>query len=205
MDKKEYIKKVLRLFFIYWLCTAFGVYIGQFLPSYLLLPASILGLVLLLITVFLHKNSRLSKVTYYFIALLLGISAFATLQHFITSLGTAKLFSIVLMVVIIFGMLGLFGYKINLDLRKFGTYLFILLLVLIALTLVALLIPGNSVLMLALSGFGLFLFSLYTIYDFNRIANNSNDKNDIHHDAFSLYINLFNMIINALNIANFLD
>lgn len=204
MNKQEYMRKVFRMFFFYWLITAVGVFLGQYLPSFFHLPLFVLSIVLLFLAAFLqNRTTRLPKLIYISVALILGLTAYAGFARFLDTLGPSLLYTIVLSIVIIFGLLGIFGYKLNLDLRKFGTYLFVALIVLLVVSLVAMVIPGSSILSLVLSGAGLLLFSLFTIYDFNRIANTHGNPDNVVYDAFSLYINLFNMIIDALNIASF--
>jgi FtsH-binding integral membrane protein len=61
-------------------------------------------------------------------------------------------------------------------------------------------VPFSSGLTLILSIAGVLLFSLYTIYDFNKIRHQNITEEDVPFVAIGLYLDFLNLFLNILRI-----
>ncbi|MDO5088422.1 MAG: Bax inhibitor-1/YccA family protein [Leptotrichiaceae bacterium] len=111
--------------------------------------------------------------------------------------------------VVLFTVLGLYGYFTKEDLTKYGTMLKVGLIALIAMGVINMLI-GSEQIMWVSSILGVVVFIIFTAYDINRIKNNVIayaveedmtilDRIEIH-GALSLYLDFINLFIYILRI-----
>lgn len=84
------------------------------------------------------------------------------------------------------------------DASSIGRYLFVTLLALIVASLIGLFIH-NPVFYTVITVVSLFLFLLYTLYDFNRMKRGQFSPREM---GFNLFINLLNIILDILSLAN---
>ena len=106
---------------------------------------------------------------------------------------------------LIFGALGLIGYKTNKDLSSWGTYINVLLIAGILLSIINLFILKSSTFDLILDWLILALFCGITIYDINKIkalqAEPNIDQEKIHiYCAMQLYLDFINIFLRILSI-----
>lgn len=106
---------------------------------------------------------------------------------------------------LIFGALGLIGYKTNKDLSSWSTYISVFLIAGIVLSVINLFIIKSSVLDLFLDWFILALFCGITIYDINKIKllqeEPNIDQEKIHiYCAMQLYLDFINIFLRILSI-----
>lgn len=106
---------------------------------------------------------------------------------------------------LIFGALGLIGYKTNKDLSSWGTYINVFLIAGILLSIINLFILKSSTFDLILDWLILALFCGITIYDINKIkalqAEPNIDQEKIHiYCAMQLYLDFINIFLRILSI-----
>ena len=102
----------------------------------------------------------------------------------------------------IFGIFSLIGYKTNIDLSKFSTYLFMMLIGIIICSIINAFL-GNSVFDIIISCISIIVFIGYTAYDvqkIKRLANSSVSENVAIIGALELYLDFINIFIDLLRL-----
>ena len=103
---------------------------------------------------------------------------------------------------VIFGIFGLIGKNIKIDLSGFGTFLLISLLGMLVLALINAFV-ANAALDLTICFVTLLIFVGYIVFDINRIMRLSNSQLDEKYAifwAFQLYLDIINIIIKLLRL-----
>ena len=115
----------------------------------------------------------------------------------------ASIIYIFLISAVIFGLFGLIGYKINMDLTKVGTYLLMALIGVILVSIVNLFLHSDS-LSFILSILVLIIFMGFTAYDIQKIkryAESGIDNEVVSiYGAFELYLDFINIFIKLLQL-----
>jgi len=103
-----------------------------------------------------------------------------------------------LMTAVLFGSLSMFAINSKQDFSSWGKPLFITMIVLLVLSLVNILVFSSPIMHVVISAFVLLLFSLFTIYDTQNIANGA--YGSPVEAALSLYLDFLNMFTALLQI-----
>lgn len=196
------VRKVFKMFSLMWILTGIGVIIGSFMPFSLVIPIAVVVLILLIGMWFTRNNKRLSTILVYIIATMTGVVLYAAMNFYLGVLGTHIVIQVVGTCVIT--ALGYIGYKLERDLRSWGTILLILLFGLVIFSIITLFIGVSDLVMVITSGIGVIIFLAYTIYDFNQISKQVIDDSDIPIVTLNLYLNLVNLILQALKLTYYL-
>lgn len=204
MENNKYLllEKVMRMFGIYFLILGVGLFVGQFVPSAFTLPLMIAVIVLLIVTSFVKFKRRGGALFYTFISFVLGICLYSSMAYYVGELGISIVVSVVGVASILFGILGTVGFKIKRDLSGWSTYLFVGLIALVLFSIFAMFLPFSSTLALILSGVGILIFSLYTVYEMNLIANGHITHEEVPNIAFGLFLNYINIVLDLLRIVS---
>lgn len=193
------LNRVLKHFAFMWVLTVVGMFIATLLPSSIVMPLSIVCIILLIITCFV-RNVQLANSIMYSIPFLMGILLFWTTQFFIGELGKELVLLVFGATVVIFIVLALIGTLMNADISDWGSYLFTLLIVVIVFSLIFMFVPVSNMVALILAAITVLLFSIYTVYDFNRIRHNYVSDDQIVGVALNLYLNFINLFTHLLEV-----
>lgn len=197
------LQKVMFFFGLMWIVSGVGLIIGQFVPASLIIPLIIVELVLVIAVVFTRKSKTVGKFLALLFAFVSGIVLYSSIAYYVGELGGQVVLTVFLTTAIVFAIYGLIGFNLKKDLAGWGSYLFIALIVLVVLMVVNMIFPMGETWMLVASGFGVLLFSLYTIYDFNSMRHRSFTEADVPSLALSLYLDFLNLFLDLLRIVNF--
>ena len=144
-------------------------------------------------------NPTVAKLLYILYAIISGISFSAVFMIFKLS----SILIVFLVTAIIFGLFAVIGSKLNVDLSKFGTYLFIALIGIIIISIINIFI-GSSMLSLGISIASIVIFTLYIGYDIKiikELANSDIDEENVAiYGAFQLYLDFINIFIRLLEL-----
>ena len=127
-----------------------------------------------------------------------GVSLVPLLASLIGAGNGAVIGNAFLMTSVLFGALSLFAINSKTDYSSWGKPLFITLIVIIIASLVNIFILNSPIMHIVITAGVLLLFSLFTIYDTQNIANGAYDTPV--DAAVSLYLDFFNMFIALLQI-----
>ncbi|MEB2280983.1 Bax inhibitor-1 family protein [Lysinibacillus xylanilyticus] len=197
--KNQNLNKILKHFAFMWVLTVVGMYIATLLPPAIVMPISIIALVLLIIVIFV-RNLKLANSIMYTIPFLMGILLFWTTQFYIVELGQQLVLLVFVATVAIFIVLALIGMMMNKDISNWGSYLFTVLIVVIVFSLAFMFFPVSNLVALIIAGITVLLFSLYTVYDFNRIRHNHVSDAEVVGMALNLYLDFINLFVNLLEV-----
>ncbi|MGL6032128.1 MAG: Bax inhibitor-1/YccA family protein [Kurthia gibsonii] len=192
MEKQQF-NKVLQFLTVLWIFTIIGLLIGTVLPQVFILPLSIVTLILLIAMMFSRTMRRLGRFISIIVATLVGITFYSALNFYLGALGGGVVLLILGTTAIIFIAAGLYGYYTKRDFTNKGSILFILLVGLIAFSIIAIFVKFSSVVWIFVSALGVIVFTVYTIFDMNRIAKQPIKDEDVPMIALNLYLDFINL------------
>ena len=158
-----------------------------------------IGLAIALSAGLKKMNSTTVKILYILYCMITGITFSAIFMYFKMS----SIIMIFLATSLIFGIFALIGSKLNVNLNKFGTFLFMALLGIIIVEIINIFIKSTG-LEMVLSAICIIIFTLYIGYDIKKIA--ALTETDIEEDkiavygAFQLYLDFINIFIRLLEL-----
>lgn len=205
MNRYNTLEEVMKWFIIFWVSTVVGMFVGGYLPEAVMLPLSIATLVILIVSSFLRKSKKGGIKLGLLISFLIGITLRFSVGYYVGALGGTVVLMVILSCAVFFSILAFIGFKLRKDLTSWGNILFIILIGLVIFSLVGFIVPFSDILVLVLSGVGFIIFSLFTVFDMNRIAKGHVREEDIGIVALGLYLNLVNMILDALRFIGILS
>ena len=204
--KNNFISKIFRWLFI-GLAITFGlgyaITLSEDLVNILLMNWTIIIVAELLVglglSIFIRRMSdSLAKILYLAYAALTGI----TFSVIFLAFELSSIIWVFLATAIIFGILGLVGKNIKIDLSGFGTFLLIALISMLFLTLINIFI-ANQTLDLTICFESLLIFMGYITFDINRIMKLGQLQQEEKYAifwAFQLYLDIINIIIKLLKL-----
>lgn len=205
MPSNEMLKKVLSFFAFLWVISGIGVILGQFVPPALMLPLMVVEVLLIIAMIFIRKAGKAGRVFTTVFALISGITLYPVLNYYVGSLGGEIVLAVFVSTAVVFAAYGLVGYRLNKNLVGWSSYLFVGLIALLVISLFGFFVPFSSGMALVISMAGVLLFSLYTIYDFNRIRHQPMSDQDVPFIAVGLYLDFMNLFLDVLRITNILS
>lgn len=198
------IDKVLKMFGLMWVLTGVGMFLGQFIPVQCILPIGIITILLVIGMWFTAKSKMASSILAYLVSFLIGITLYSSIGFYVGELGLEIVVLVIGTCTVTFALLGLFGYKLQKDLKGWGMILFVALIGLVIFSFIAIFIGFSNLIMVIVSGLGVLIFLGFTIYDFNQIAQRGVKDNEVPITALNLYLDLVNLILEALRLVYYL-
>lgn len=203
-EKSEILLKILKEFIIMWILTGIGMAIGSILPPIVSLIMSVIALVLIISTYFIKDNSKITKV-FFAVPFLMGFAFYYSVSFYLQKLGGQMVLGILILTLLMFLGLGFLGYvAIKRDLGFLGVFLLLALIILIVASVINIFFASHLMELLIALG-GVVIFSLYTIFDFNRIQKDDIQKNETTGYALSLYLDFINLFLHLLRLADFFE
>ncbi|WGT37776.1 Bax inhibitor-1 family protein [Lysinibacillus sp. 1 U-2021] len=196
--------KVLKMFGVMWVLTGVGMFLGQFIPVQYILPIAIITILLVIGMWFTAKSKMASSILAYLVSFLIGITLYSSIGFYVGELGLEIVVLVIGTCTVTFALLGLFGYKLQKDLKGWGMILFVALIGLVIFSFIAIFIGFSNLIMVIVSGLGVMIFLGFTIYDFNQIAQRGVEDNEVPITALNLYLDLVNLILEALRLVYYL-
>lgn len=198
MSRSNAYAKVWLYFMYFWIIFGVGTYFGQYLPLEWRRPLSIGLTVLILISLFINRSRRFGFIISNIYAIAIGLLAYASFATYMQNLGPEIFYKNVALAVGAFIAFGVIGYFFIQDASSIGKYLFVVLIALIIASLIGFFIQ-NPIFYTIINVVAVGLFLLYTLYDFNRLKRGQFEPSEM---GFNLFVNLLNIIINILSLAN---
>lgn len=190
--------KVWLYFMYFWIIFGIGTFFGQYLPDAWRRPLSIGLTVFILISLFINRSRRFGFIISNIYAVAIGLLAYAAFATYMQNLGPALFYKNVALAVGAFAAFGIIGYFFIQNASSIGKYLFVVLIALVVATLIGFFIQ-NPIFYTVINVIAIGLFLLYTLYDFNRLKRGAFEPSEM---GFNLFVNLLNIIINILSLAN---
>lgn len=201
MDKSEILIKIIKEFMFMWLLTGVGMLIGSFLPPIIAMGMSILAILLLIVTFFVKSSKIVSKI-FYAVPFLMGFAFYFSVNFYLSELGSEMVVGVLLLTIFMFLGLGFLGYvAIKKDLGFMGKFLLFALIILIAVSIIGIFFSSHMLQLIIAIG-GIAIFSLYTLYDFNRIQHDNIKRDETTGYALNLYLDFINLFLSILRLVN---
>ncbi|WP_121616603.1 Bax inhibitor-1/YccA family protein [Virgibacillus halodenitrificans] len=204
-QKSNPIGKLMSAFFFAFLLAVIGVYAGQYIPPQFIWPLAILELVLVIIVAFTRNRKGLGYFVMYLFMFVSGLTLYAMLAHYVSVLGADEVLKAFIIAVVAFAALAIYGSMTKFNLGFLGNFLFFGLLVLVLVLIAGIFIPFSNIVNLIIAIAGIGIFAGYTLYDFNQIARNGFEEEDIPTIVVNIYldfINLFTYILRFMKYFN---
>lgn len=201
MDNTYYAKPYSKLFSTFFaaLLVAFaGFYAGQFIPPVFFIPLVVLELILIISMIFLRKKKAIGYTVMYGFMLVSGSTMYPAIAMYVSELGAETVGKAIGLTVFVFGALAVYAMKSKHDFRFLGGFLFISLFVLIGFGLANIFFPFGSQLDYFVSGFGIFVFVGYVLYDFSRLTHDGFTEDQIPMIVVSIYLDFVNLLLYVL-------
>lgn len=204
-SKDVILSKIMKTFILTLVMASIGTIIGQFVPPSLFLPLIIFELVILLFALFLRKRKTIGYGFLFFFTFLTGVTSYPVITHYVGELGGQIVTLIFFATLVIFTILGFFGYKTEKNLMNWGGVLLSVLIGLVIVSLFGLFFPLGSALMWIITIGGIILFSAFIIYDFNVIRHQPLTEEDVPLMALNLYLDFLNLFLDLLRLVGLIS
>lgn len=152
------------------------------------------------IVVFFSTNKILNYIIVYALTGVFGATLFSTIGFYVGELGTSLVVGIIVTCVAVFTICAVIGFKSSYKFDSLGKILFIALLVLIGFSLASLFFNFGHIILALGAGVGVAIFVGYTLYDFYILREFEFEDYLIPIMAFNLFLDLFNLILQALKL-----
>lgn len=203
-EKSEIMLKIVKEFVVMWILTGIGMAIGSILPPFVSLIMSVIALLLIISTYFIKDNSKITKV-FFAVPFLMGFAFYYSVSFFLQKLGGQMVLGVLILTLLMFLGLGFLGYvAIKRDLGFLGVFLLLALIVLIVASIISIFFTSYLLQLLITLG-GVLIFSLYIIFDFNRIQHDNIQRNETTGYALSLYLDFINLFLYLLRLVDFFE
>lgn len=190
--------KVWLWFLYFWIICGIGIFVGQFIPPSIRTILSVVLIVVLLGSLLFKQNRKWSVFIMHFYAIAVGIITYGSFTYFFNDLGADLFIKVVLMAIGAFIVFGIIGYFVIDDASSIGKFLFVTLIALLVASLIGIFVH-NTIFITIITVVGLFLFLLYTLYDFNRLKRGQFEPMEM---GFNLFMNLLNIILDLLRLVS---
>ncbi|CAI9390374.1 MULTISPECIES: Bax inhibitor-1/YccA family protein [Bacillaceae] len=201
----EYMPSVLRTFALSLGIAFIGTMIGNFIPTYLFLPLSILEVVLLLIAIFARKGKSLSYGFLFIFTFISGITTFPIVSYYVSTVGGNVVINALGTTTVVFAGVAIYATKTKRDFSFLRGMLLASLIALITIGIFNIFWPLATGGMLAYSFIGVLVFSGYVLYDFNRMKHYGVTADQVPLMALNLYLDFLNLFISILRIFGILS
>lgn len=202
--KKNYLE-ILKTFFIALVFLAFGSFIGvNFIPYSIRYMLNIAFFILILVSAFTRKGGFVhNKVSMNIYAFILGILTGSTYVYYFYNLGAGTFISIVIGVVLIFGI----SYLVALNqseetIFRLGTMITIGILVLLILEFINIFFFKFGTFDLIISAIGIVIYSVYALVIMKSIQSrckyNILSESEVVNFSFSIFISFLNLLVDLL-------
>lgn len=204
-EKTSLLMVFVRSLFLTIMFTGIGVCIGGFLPNSILLIASIIGLIICIcVSVMVVSKGKAPMGYAYFFGFVEGLSLTSFINLAIGVLGTHIVIMVIMGLFVYSGILMIKGYTTERSLNSLGGSLFLALIAILIMSIINIFIGGDT-LLLIISILSIIVFSLYIVYDMNKLTRDIKkgyikSKDELTIYVFNMYLDLINLIIHVLRI-----
>ncbi|MGE8206364.1 Bax inhibitor-1/YccA family protein [Heyndrickxia sp. NPDC080065] len=204
-SKRDLMGSVLKAFALSLLVAVLGMLIGTQVPPVLFMPLIIIEFVMLLAAFFARKRKSVGYGFLYAFTFISGITTYPIIAHYLAASGGQVVLSAFTATLVIFAVMSFIGTTTKKDLSFLSGFLMTALLALIVIGVINLFSPFSSTALFVASIIGTVVFSLYIMYDFNRMKNIDFTEEAIPLLALNLYLDFINLFLNLLRFFGFIS
>jgi FtsH-binding integral membrane protein len=204
-SKRDLMGSVLKAFALSLLVAVVGMLIGTMVPPALFMPLMIVEFVMLLAAFFVRKRKSVGYAFLFAFTFISGITTYPIVAYYAATSGAQVLISAFTGTLVIFAVMSFVGTKTKKDLSFLSGFLLTALLALVVIGLINIFVPFSSTALFVASIIGTVVFSLYIMYDFNRMKNMDFTDEAVPLLALNLYLDFINLFLNLLRFFGFLS
>jgi modulator of FtsH protease len=202
----SFYSQVMMYFGLAILSSAFGTYIGFTYIAQMIFATPALMWVIIAVELALVLTSRWwstkRPINYFLFALftfITGVTIVPLLASIIYTYGGPDLIIKALVATtLMFGGTAIFGWVTKMDLSGMRGFLTLSLIGMIIVAVVGIFVPWSSTFEMIFAGFGIIIFSAYTMYDIQKLKTHPQDR--ALDAALNLYLDIFNLFIYILRL-----
>ena len=202
----SFYSQVMMYFGLAILSSAFGTYVGFTYIAQMIFATPALMWVIIAAELILVLTSRWwstkRPINYFLFALftfITGITIVPLLANIIYEFGGPDLIiKALIATTLMFGGTAIFGWVTKMDLSGLRGFLTLSLIGMIIVAIVGIFVPWSSTFEMVFAGFGIILFSAYTMYDIQKLKTYPQDR--ALDAALNLYLDIFNLFIYILRL-----
>lgn len=201
LENNKFYAKVMTWVALSFLSATIGaMFIGPMVPTALMMPLYFVAFIALLVAGFSRKAMGLAPVFAIAVPLILGIILYPTLNYYLSN-GMGDIVGISAGgTAVIFGAMAVIGWVSKINLNRWASKLFFILLGLIALSFLNIIFQ-LPILTLVISATVIVVMSLYTFIDTQRLRDRTaGDTTPAAFYALNLFLNIYNIFVSLLNI-----
>lgn len=200
MSKEQVMNKILQRLGFLSILMGIGIALGFVVPVSIALAISIFMVIFLILTLFIKFNPKTWNKIAYIMSVFLGILLNFTLTHYVESIGADLVIMVFSATLLIYVSMAVYGFKTKRNFSGLGTYLFYGLIALLIVSILGIFILHTSAMTILISSAGAVIFTLYTLYDFNQIAQSDVEEEEITYIAFNLLLDFYNLFLYLLRL-----
>lgn len=200
MSKEQVMNKILQRLGFLSILMGIGIALGFVLPVAIKFAISIFMLIFIILTLFIKFKPKTWDKLAYIMSVCLGILLNFTLTHYVASIGADLVIMVFSATILIYVSMAVYGFKTNKNFSGLGTYLFYGLIALLIVSILGIFILHTSAMTIIISSAGAVIFTLYTLYDFNQIAQRDVQEEEITYIAFNLLLDFYNLFLYLLRL-----
>lgn len=177
-----------------------GYLTGEIIPPALYLPLMVVQLVMIIAAVFIRRRRAVGYGFLYIFTFISGITMYPVLTAYTELLGETTVLQAFGVTVLAYGGAALYASITKADFSFLGGFLFIGVLVLMAMGIMSFFIPFTQTANWVYTLLGILIFVGYTLYDTSRIVRHGVAREDVPFVVLSLYLDFVNLFLYVLRL-----
>ncbi|MFC4619738.1 Bax inhibitor-1 family protein [Camelliibacillus cellulosilyticus] len=190
--------KFFAMLFMALLAAAVGMYAGQYVPRGLFLPLTIVYIAMVFMMFWARKRKAIGYGMMFAFTFVSGLILYPAIFNYVSVLGAGVVLRAAGITAFAFGGTALYAVVSKRDFRFLGGFLFVSIIALIGMGILQIFFPLSGTAQLVLSGFGIFVFIGYTLFDFSRLTHDGFTDSDIPLLVVCIYLDIINLFLYIL-------
>ncbi|KQL53344.1 hypothetical protein AN964_07455 [Heyndrickxia shackletonii] len=205
VNKRDLMGSVLKAFALSLCLAVIGMLIGTMVPPALFMPLMVVEFIMILSAFLLRKKKSVGYGFLFAFAFISGITTYPIVAHYLATSGAKVVLSAFTATLVIFAVMSFVGTKTKKDLSFLSGILFTALLALVVIGLINIFSPFSSTALFVASIIGTVVFSLYIMFDFNRMKRMEFTEEAVPLLALNLFLDFINLFLELLRLIGFIS
>ncbi|PKR84263.1 Bax inhibitor-1/YccA family protein [Heyndrickxia camelliae] len=205
VNKRNLMGSVLKAFALSLCMAVIGMLIGTMVPPALFMPLIVVEFIMILSAFLLRKKKSVGYGFLFAFTFISGITTYPIVAHYLATSGAKVVLSAFTATLVIFAVMSFVGTKTKKDLSFLSGFLLTALLALVVIGLINIFSPFSSTALFVASIIGTVVFSLYIMFDFNRMKRMEFTEEAVPLLALNLFLDFINLFLELLRFIGFLS
>jgi uncharacterized protein len=205
VNKRDLMGSVLKAFAISLFIAIIGMLVGTMVPPALFLPLMIVEVLMLLFAFLMRRQKSVGYGFLFAFTFISGVTTYPIVAHYLATSGAKVVLSAFTATLVIFAVMSFIGTKTKKDLSFLSGILLTALLALVVIGVINIFSPFSSTAMFVASIIGTIVFSLYIMFDFNRMKHMDFTEEAVPLLALNLFLDFINLFLDLLRLIGFIS